>query len=417
MEAPFVTPLSSKPSPNGSTDSGYASIRGAATPQRQDSEATLDRPRGKLFAAHRVIKLKIFDQEIPTHVEARFTDLMELFNGPLCTHLSRSNFQPSMMSVRLKVLGESEATAKPWVVVQCDEAMYKSVRRFFNQKAIKMEFQHKARDDASLPALEVLVNKRPPRQITLDEPPAVVCSTSFDSTTLCGRLIRVTKSGETRMATIGGVIKIHTSQDDFSLYGITAGHAVWSSNKEADENQDSDFYTDSEVEDDELFPEASHLEYEIEGIIEQPTTEAPASKFLASDCVHEVPSPDASWDNIGQIYKTSSSSRNTTKDFDWALIEMSDKSLYSPNLFVLRDQGCPLIIGEQLKELICRSMKTQMGRVVVLLGGVSGVRWGRLTARSFLRMPSTKLFVETYTVLLNDGIGILWLHLFTFGVC
>jgi hypothetical protein len=41
----------------------------------------------------------------------------------------------------LKVLGESEETAEPWVFIQCDKAIAKKVRRFFKQSSVVSDFK------------------------------------------------------------------------------------------------------------------------------------------------------------------------------------------------------------------------------------------------------------------------------------
>ena len=387
-------------SPADTTDSGYGSMGDATTQGSDVPQATFDRSCGKLFS-RKVTKLKIYDKEIPKHVQERFTDLMELFDGQLCSHLSRSNCASSAISIRLKVLGESEATAKPWILIQCEEAISKRVRSFFNQRAVKMEFQP-CGTDASLPSLEVLVSKRPPRPMASRERMLATCASPLESITLCGRAIRVSELGETRMATIGGIVKVQ-AEDKVSLYGLTAGHIVVEPASDATgkidyaSSEENEEYGDEGDEENVFLGEVDY-ELEVDGFDEQLDTRSATQCFIPSQ-THEH------WRDFGHVYATSNDDDKISKDFDWALIEMSDQSSCKPNLFVLQDNGHQFVVGEELRESARRSMKSQVGRPVVLLGGNGGVRWGTTTMTSFLKMSSTKSFIETYTIVLNDESG------------
>ena len=68
-----------------SPDSGYAST--TTTPNRTP-QVELELPTGKFFK--RKIRLKVFKEEIPTHVKERFLDLQELFDRPLYERLVSS---------------------------------------------------------------------------------------------------------------------------------------------------------------------------------------------------------------------------------------------------------------------------------------------------------------------------------------
>ena len=393
-------------SPADSTDSGYGSMCDVTTQENDGQQATFDRSRSKLFS-RRVTKLKVYDKEIPKPVEERFIDLMELFDGPLCSHLSRFNCSSSAMSICLKVLGESEATAKPWVLVQCEEGISKRVKSFFNQRAVKMEFQPHT-TDLSLPVLEVIVSKRPPRQMASRGPTVATCSSSRDPITLCGRAIRVSESDQSCVGTIGGVVKVETD-NEFTLYGLTAGHLVtdpaFDANKtshdaSSDESEEDVFDRDE----DDLYSEESDFEIEVDGSEEELETKKAVQSLTLSQIPENLP-VEVNWTEIGHVHATSNDERKISKDFDWALIELSDQYYCTPNFMVLQDNEHPFVVGRELREPARRSMRTQAGRTVVLLGGISGARWGRLMMRSFLKLPSARAFIETYTVVLSDDSG------------
>ena len=199
-------------SPEGS-DSGYGSTGNttdaSTTDQSQDfADGVALRPR-RMFE-RKVTKLRLFDREIPQLTQHRFHDLHELFERPLCDHLIGAKINPYPISLKLKVLGESEATAKPWIVVLCNKAASKRVRHFFNQQQIKAYYQP-SNPDTFLPSFEIFVCNRPPRPMAGKE---VYCY--FDQiTTMCGSIIKVCEADQSRFATLGGVIKYVLSRPFF----------------------------------------------------------------------------------------------------------------------------------------------------------------------------------------------------------
>jgi hypothetical protein len=136
--------------------------------------------------------------------------LIELFSKPLCDHLTKSNLKYRPFSLKLKVLGESEELSNPWIVVQCDKAVSKNVRKFFNQQVVRMEYR--PRDpDSSFPSFDIYARSED-------------CATPLPA--LCGLRIRVGGGDESRFATIGGLIKVSMPGGRPMLYGMTAGHVV-----------------------------------------------------------------------------------------------------------------------------------------------------------------------------------------------
>ncbi len=191
-------------SPEGS-DSGYGSTGnmtdGSNTDHSQDfADGIALRPR-RLFE-RKVTKLRLFDREIPQLTQHRFHDLHELFERPLCEYLIKFKVNVNPISVKLKVLGECEATAKPWIVVLCNETASRRIRQFFNQQQIKAIYQPSS-PDSSLPSFEVFVCNRPPRPMAGTE----IYGDDDTRSTMCGRIIKVGEAHQSRTATVGGVIK------------------------------------------------------------------------------------------------------------------------------------------------------------------------------------------------------------------
>ena len=190
-------------SPGGS-DSGYASTanatEGSMTDHSQDCIEGIALPR-KIFA-RKVTKLRLFDREIPQLTQHRFHDLYEMFGVPLCDHLVQARIDPYPISLKLKVLGESEATAKPWILVLCTKTASKRVQHFFKQRHIKAYYQP-SHPDPFLPYFGFLVRTLPPRPMA----GTVIYGDHDERVTMCGTIIKLGEAHQSRCATIGGVIR------------------------------------------------------------------------------------------------------------------------------------------------------------------------------------------------------------------
>lgn len=141
-----------------SLDSGSAPTKTtpSQTPQCDQEELVL--PTGKLFK--RKIRLKVFNEEIPTHVKDRFLDLQELFDRPLYERLVSSGKSFGPISSKLKRMGESEQTIANWLVIQCEPKMAKCVRQFFDQDHVKSEYQPK-NESGDLPWFNIWICSEP----------------------------------------------------------------------------------------------------------------------------------------------------------------------------------------------------------------------------------------------------------------
>ena len=97
----------------GGSDSGYDSISNAtsaATTHHSQDSADGVVPSRRIFG--RKVNLRVFGTEIPQITQHRFHDLLELFDRPLCEYLIKANINPESIAIKLRVLGESVATAK-----------------------------------------------------------------------------------------------------------------------------------------------------------------------------------------------------------------------------------------------------------------------------------------------------------------
>ena len=83
--------------------------------------------------ARKVTNLKIFNLPISQATQNRCKDLSELFNKRLCDCLNDGRKTGiGHISIKLKILGDGESTAQPWVLLQCGKDVEKRIRMLFN---------------------------------------------------------------------------------------------------------------------------------------------------------------------------------------------------------------------------------------------------------------------------------------------
>ena len=429
-------------SPEGS-DSGYGSTAnttdGSTIDHSQDFAYGIA-VRHRTFFERRVTKLRLFDREIPKSTQDRFHDLHELFERPLCDHLNEAKINPYPISLKLKCWGESEATAKPCIVVLCNKTVSKRVRQFFNQQHIRAAYQP-SNPDSSLPSFDICYFNRPPRSMAGPE----IYGDLDERSTMCGRVIKVGEAHESRFATLGGVIRYVVlghifplldrilvveaclrslcSQNVFlhallsleqpllttrlesrlikpsgivKLYGMTAGHILAQQPLGLDQ-------VDIHDEGDEGY-DSGEEEYELDDTFESDeaaqdlaTTGNTTRTFSQSTQLAPL------WPKIGSIFAASNEGTTTGQDYDWALIEFVRVADYLPNFLVPFNREEKTAKHRPLKENR-KSTEDGSSRKVFLLSGTGGVKSGTLsTSLSFLMMGPAKAFAKTYTLVLPHG--------------
>lgn len=430
LDKPSPSPLTDKPT-NG-TDSGYVS--GAPTPDKD--KGTLAQ---KLFK-RTPKKLSIFDQDIPDPVKNRFHDLYVLFNEPLYRYLRKHGVTLTAISIKLKYAGESEATANPWIIVQCDERASKRVRRFFNQQQIKAQYQPR---DTRFPDVNfgLLVHGTPPKQMATDSEHYIYGDMWNGAPTLCGKPIKICTSGETRLATLGGIIKV-VSQEGLQLYGMTAGHIItretfaqdvmdkhdhtygkWSTEdrfsavnntsmmaapEDGRTNKASmtdDQSRDGENDHDEGSEQGDEEdEYELDlGAVDDQQEKSSIDPAALSQRLRRSDLLQTHWPKLGHL---SSVSRQPASkhDLDWALIKLEDPSLYRPNLLVFPESTYEFGVSARLIEGPRRLTRATRSRDVLLLSGMAGLKRGKLaTSFGYIMIGPVKQFNEVYNVSMSDG--------------
>lgn len=394
-------------------DSGYASTvtthERASSRKRPSDEVLL--PSSRKRFQRKPTKLRIFDQEISESVQNRFSDLKELFDKPLYDYLSKAQLRSTTMSIKLKVAGESEATAKPWIVVMCDKAISKKVKRFFNQPLVKSEYESRE-INSDMPSFGLVICDRPPRQMANTRTKELYAhgwNNIRCFKTLCGISVKTELTGKARIATLGGIVKAKNSEGGYTLYGMTAGHLIPQEQVEEedldldscyeehreDEDEDRDYVpSDTEEFELDLTFDGDEATYEFDG-----RADASKSKdqFLQTSFC---------WLKIGSAFRPSSQDAKEKENLDWALIEIADPSEYRPNLLMVPDGHYERDTSLELKEISYKLKGTKPDRPIVLMSGTGGLKLGTLsTALSFLMLAPGKSFVGTYILTLSNGFG------------
>ena len=418
---PPATLATTKTSPSesdtsGGMDSGYASQ--VTTPRKgipeSNSDSTLIHkvilPSPKIFRS-KVTRLRPFNMEIPEAVQNRFYDLKQLFDKPLYEYLSKERVSVGSIAMRLKVLGKSEETAKPWVGVLCEESISKLVKQYFNQPQVKEQFQT-CNTDPELPSLDILIHDKPPRSRAVIEFDGVDEYTDADtSLTLCGTVIKASRSKDSNIATLGGIVRVSYSSGISMLYGMTVGHLFTDGRSERqtsicygaqddsrsdtadDENSDADIIEEFILDID--FGE-DHATLDAQAAITQPKP-LPGS------------AQNSSWSRLGYgiVPMSAQCAPFAHQNLDWALVSIENKARYQPNLLP-SPYNIPSV---ELRQLSNREACTTEKEVVVVCGR-NELKRGKLSSfASFLLLAPGSTFVQTYTLTLTDGSGERFSHL------
>lgn len=394
-ELPITSRWSLGKEPSISSDSGY----GSAGMQEGGIEACQPITEGVALPSHRIFaierkitRLKLFDREIPQSIRYRFSDLHDLFQMPLYEYLTKARVKPSGHAMKLKVLGESAETAKPWILVLCAEMASKRIKKFFNQGQIKAEYQPSNPD---MPSFQVYVCNRAPRAMAAR---VDVYADWQDHMPLCGQMIEVSELDGTRIATLGGVIKVLSSDANSKLYGMTAGHII----AQEPMFEDNDFECDEEAvsdEDEQSLPDEDRFELDL-GFDEDQGPRDVDTEFSDPTDWQSVQHRD-SWPLIGHVHVTSDPTSGP--DLDWALIDFDKTALQSQsNTFTF--PGSDTQVSRELRALACEPTVDDPDRDVVLVSGSGRIKPGKIaTAASYLNMGLSKECTETYTLTLRHG--------------
>lgn len=398
-----------------SIDSGYASLFSTSGSHNETAEASQKSATGLgKYIQRKITRLKLFDKVVPVAAQDRFEDLNELIGESLYDYLKKSGITFSAISIKLKVLGESECAAKPSIVVLCDKAAVKRVKRFFSLSWVKSECQP-CQTDPCRPSFEVFVYGRPPKPMSATSPASIYVDWASKCLTLCGSMIGVNMDSNIRIATLGGVLSVTMAGGNTELYCMTVSHVIAGDQPEEDTNKleetgreevNREAEEDVGEEDSDIAMEADLFACEEEEYTLDLGSEGDRDS-CAFGVVNQNPSTgDSSRSQlkIGCVTITSYDALEDGINLDWALFKIDDPSLYCPNIL--------LIPGDSDQSHILREPKAlsddryTAAPSVFLLSGTRGVIRGRLSfTLSSLMLAPGRRFTDTYTLRLSHGLG------------
>ena len=383
-------------------DSGYVST----TNSRQVSGILTDGvllPGWTLFPRKVTILKEFSNFLIAQSVQSRFKDLSELYSKPLYRFINKeTKTGVGNSSLKLKVLGETVETARPWVVVFCEKNVKRSAYRFFRQRKIRDAYEP-PKTDVALPSFKIIICDVPPTlraKANLTDIYTHAVGNAADSATLCGMIIKANQPDGDRIATIGGLLKVIGVDAQVALYGMTAGHVFRDQVSTLAESE----YLDFDIEE---YSESEHSYYsedegfELDSAFDDDDAHAVhGASIFPKASTEEEENVNESWRKIGHISLTSQDT-DDEKNLDWALIDFEDSFLYKPNL--LFDQELKMNCDNP--NIVSDSTTDQK---VILLSGISGIKHGILSmVPSFLLMSPGTNFIMTYNLRLSDGSGMI----------
>lgn len=356
-------------------DSGYASIASSPDSKKEQFLAR-DLPG---------TRLKYFDTPISEQLRERFFDIKILYTQPLIDAISKKRSNLGDVSMKLKYLGNSEETARPYIIIQCAKKVSKRVKKFFAQDHVKEVLK----DDFC-----VFVLDQELRRLVAGH--AIDVLTDFwPKETLCGMPIEIVRDGISSAATLGGLIMVETSEK--RLYGLTAGHClrrVGDSDPNMSEmNEDSESDSDSDGSD-------VNSEFVCSDSIEPVRYSSPSERSKPGD-IKSISDTRI----IGKV-SCHSFSTPTEGNYDWALVDLESLQL-EPNALVLNDlpqSGCHLEPKGVENTITWISTSERPGPtstgVIVLTN--HGPQSGMLVySGSCLLMDPSSKFVQTYDLTMS----------------
>jgi hypothetical protein len=329
--------------------------------------------------------MRIFRHEVDQRTQDRFEDVVERVQGPLIEYLRKNtkNFRP--MAIRLIVLGNDEASAKPCMVVLCPAHTSRKVKQFFKKDRITILCRPKGHDDIGF---EVTTISQTFKTSASNSPVEVYGITdSFENTSNWSIRIRVQQENQ-RYATMGGMIVVTGSDNKKTYYGLTAGHVldredtlgvVDTDDDSGYTSQDDHDHHDSS--DDDSIVEESSTQLSVQAL--DPTTEGPFAMML-----HE------GWRRIGKIANASFSSQAINRD--WAMIEDAEDLLKQPRYLKVLETGTSLIDAET---------EDATGLDVALMNVLTSPksRVSGLGLPTTVLLPEASKFIRVFTLSPSEG--------------
>jgi len=358
-------------------------------------------------------ELLVFKKEVDRGTIARFNEVVPEIERLLLSHIksnrifsNSTRYKP--MAIRLMVLGKTESDAEECIVVFCPADLVKRVEQFFKKDQIVRELC-KPRDNTA-PSFNVIVNAPPPRLRALLSDIQVRCASSQSmDDTFCGKPIKfVNGTGEFRMATFGGIIKVTGSNGEIKLLGMTAGHALleWEYPESGTDHliPGSTMHTT-------LNGESKSVKQRDDSVEDRMQFGNPVVQVSTTPVQLEHEEAAEAWlfpesQELGRVLKTSNCKVGVNDEdvqyFDWAIFEL--------NTYWQNELRRTELSGKVRKhQLLLASEKLSPdspSQQVTMMGGSQGAKSGVLSKLpGRIIMGPGGSFVDAYLLTLDDGQG------------
>ena len=398
------------------SDSGYGSTVGSpkgdkqsastqAQPQTEPDQEpySTNRPnRPKPIEVDGIKGLKRFEKKVDEAIIHCFQDVVERLEGPLFTYMCKQWRQSRPMAIRLMVLGKDEGDAKPWIVVLCTQDRSRRVQRFFQKKFAKAVY---CPEGPAEHRFEVLVIGQPPKTKATSSSLEVyggLLSPRLECirVTSCGTLIKLAVQDDVRFATLGGIVKVVTSDGSYNLYGLTAGHIL----DPTEISIDSD-HSDTTIDREE---DMSSEEEDVDEVRSNTDVIEPSSDLIRELDLSLPSVPNKinidGWSRLGTIPAGSRQIQDCNRD--WTLIGGIESKFHRPNCLV----GDVSKSQYRCKDLQEPSRTTLKSPKKVVLNSESFSRELKRGVLSnlptMLMLPPGRKCVRVYPLSMDDGLGV-----------
>ena len=375
------------------TDSGYGRSRQSLV--TTDASSVVDALDNRLlirtgslpFRDHS--NLSHFIKPLDEATAQRFNEIIPVVEELLLPILSPSR-TPRCLAIRRMFLGRSEVDVTAHIVILCKKKFFKRVENAVNTSAV--------RDLCELPGaprLKILVTEHEPR---LTATKSTIEVHRNKATTLCGTPILLlnkseeTHDGDTRKATVGGIIKIKAADGTFKLYGMTSGHVIddWQSTPRGSGENDGAETSDT--------LSASNSD--------EPTPSTTRQSELGSQDILSDAWDFADSHAFAEIFDRKKFAAYAEQDvqpcYDWALF--TARSSMPNELCALKYPGC--FERRELKATAKPTFHDRLSEPVVMMGGSRGPLRGELSSlMSRILIGSSGAFVDAYMMTPNEKYG------------
>ncbi|KIW12209.1 hypothetical protein PV08_09485 [Exophiala spinifera] len=397
-------------------DSGYGSTIDSPELSQENGSTSFLKDKAKnikksLFPREKKV-LKQYSRTLTTIEQARFADLRVLFGYALSELLLRQKRSSAAVEMRIAVMGETETSARPFILVACQKPILKLVKQFFAQKDIKDELSP---SNKIWPRFEVLIREQ--LELFSGHGPITAwtqCDSALNPDPYSKKSILIMMEEGSRFATLGGTLQAKGPDGQIRQYGLTVGHfetALHDSPEESSVEQtgsDSvDVQSESSLEsqdqrqnvvDDTLEPgclrdpfapdDDDDDDYEIDGW--QTSPDAP--RVEAQE--HQEPTSFGEYVGAVFMHTFTDSMRLKPDNRDWALIELS--SQYWAGAFAYSDlPPPPPPISVAKEDSIAAG---QLKDVTVARAGACGIRGKLSKQESTIMFGSQGAFADLYTL-------------------